>query len=65
MLHEERRGATAILTLDFPERRNALGMPMRERLVAAFERLEADAELRAIVLTGAGGYSAPAATSRT
>jgi enoyl-CoA hydratase/carnithine racemase len=55
MLHEERRGATAILTLDFPERRNALGMPMRERLVAAFERLEADAALRAIVLTGAGG----------
>ncbi len=56
MLHEERRGTTAILTLDFPARRNALGVPMREALVAAFERLEADAALRAIVLTGAGGH---------
>lgn len=55
MLTEARDGATAILTLDYPERRNALAMPMRQRLVDALEAIEADRELRAIVITGAGG----------
>ena len=55
MLTEARDGATAILTLDYPERRNALAMPMRQRLVEALEAIEADRELRAIVITGAGG----------
>ncbi len=55
MLTEERNGATAMLTLDYPERRNALAMPMRQRLVDALEAIEADRDLRAIVITGAGG----------
>ncbi len=55
MLTETRDGATAILTLDYPERRNALAMPMRQRLVDALEAIEADRALRAIVITGAGG----------
>jgi len=55
MLTETRDGATAILTLDYPERRNALAMPMRQRLVDALEAIEADRDLRAIVVTGAGG----------
>ncbi len=55
MLTEECRGATAILTLDYPERRNALAMPMRQRMVDALEAIEADRDLRAIVITGAGG----------
>jgi enoyl-CoA hydratase/carnithine racemase len=55
MLTETREGATAILTFDYPERRNALAMPMRQRLVDALEAIEADRELRAIVITGAGG----------
>ena len=55
MLDETRDGATAILTLDYPERRNALAMPMRERLAAAFDRIEADAAVRAVVVTGRGG----------
>jgi len=55
MLTESREGTTAILTLDYPERRNALGMPMRQRLVDALEAIEADRELRAVVITGAGG----------
>ena len=55
MLTESRDGATAILTLDYPERRNALAMPMRQRLVDALEAIEADRALRAIVITGAGG----------
>ncbi len=55
MLTEIREGAVAILTLDYPERRNALAMPMRQRLVDALEAIEANRELRAIVITGAGG----------
>ena len=55
MLTESREGAIAILTLDYPERRNALAMPMRQRLVDALEAIEADRDLRAIVITGAGG----------
>lgn len=55
MLTEAREGATAILTLDYPERRNALAMPMRKRLADALEAIEADRDLRAVVITGAGG----------
>lgn len=55
MLTEHRDGATVILTLDYPARRNALAMPMREAVVAAMGRIEGDAAVRAVVLTGAGG----------
>lgn len=55
MLQETRIGATAILTLDYPARRNALAIPMRAALAEAFDRLEADAALRCVVLTGGGG----------
>lgn len=55
MLREERHGATVVLTLDYPERRNALAMEMRERFIAALERIEGDGSVRAIVVTGAGG----------
>jgi enoyl-CoA hydratase/carnithine racemase len=55
MLEEERRGGIALLTLNYPERRNALAIPMRQALADAFERLEADASVRSVVLTGAGG----------
>lgn len=55
MLSETREGATAVLTLDYPQRRNALAVPMRQRLVDALEAIEADRTLRAVVITGAGG----------
>jgi enoyl-CoA hydratase/carnithine racemase len=55
MLTEARDGATVVLTLNNPQRRNALAMPLREGLIAAFERIEADRAIRAVVLTGAGG----------
>ncbi len=55
MLTEHRDGLTAVLTLNYPERRNALAIPMRRALVEALERIEADPALRAIVITGAGG----------
>ena len=55
MLTQTQDGATAILTLDYPARRNALAMPMRQAVVDAMERIEGDPAVRAIVLTGAGG----------
>lgn len=55
MLTETRDGATAILTLDYPARRNALAMPMRQGIVDAMERIEPDPAIRAVVITGAGG----------
>jgi enoyl-CoA hydratase/carnithine racemase len=53
---ETRQGSTAILTLNRPERRNALSMPMREALLAATDRIEEDRSIRAVVITGAGGH---------
>ena len=55
MLREHRDGDTVVLTMDNPARRNALATPLRLALVEALERLEGDATVRAIVLTGAGG----------
>jgi enoyl-CoA hydratase/carnithine racemase len=52
---EQRDGGVLTLTLDYPERRNALAMPLREELHRILDAAQADAEVRAIVLTGAGG----------
>ena len=54
MVITERRGAIAVLTLDNPEKMNALGGSMLADLTAAFEAAEADAGVRAVMLTGAG-----------
>ncbi len=55
MLHEERDGATAILTLDYPERRNALAMPMRVKIIEAMDQIESDTSVRAVVIVGGNG----------
>ena len=55
MLQHIQNGATAILTLDYPARRNALAMPMRVALLTALDAIEADRTVRVVVLTGAGG----------
>jgi len=55
MLLETRDGPTVVLTLNNPRRRNALAMRLREALIVAFERIEADRTIRAVVLTGASG----------
>jgi len=46
----------AVVTLDRPERRNALNLEIKNLIADAIETLERDASVRAIVLTGAGGY---------
>ena len=44
----------ATITLNRPEALNALTVPMKEALLAAFRRLERDKAIRAVILTGAG-----------
>jgi enoyl-CoA hydratase/carnithine racemase len=54
----ERDGHVAHLQLNRPERINALGKAMLLEIQQAMDALEADAEVRAIVLSGAGrGFS--------
>jgi enoyl-CoA hydratase len=50
----ERRGAAAMLTIDRPRRRNAVDAATAAALREGLERFEADAEARALILTGAG-----------
>lgn len=51
----ERRGGVATVTLDAPERRNALTPAMADRLRAACDELDADASVGAVVVRGEGG----------
>jgi enoyl-CoA hydratase/carnithine racemase len=51
----ERSGSSALLTIDRPERRNAVDGATAERLQECFERFEEDADARVMVLCGAGG----------
>ncbi|WP_320671745.1 enoyl-CoA hydratase-related protein [Patulibacter defluvii] len=46
----------ATITLDAPERRNALTTATARALIAACERIDADLAVGAVVVTGAGGY---------
>ena len=50
----ERRGAAALVTIDRPERRNAVDGPTAEALHECFNRFEADDDARVMILTGAG-----------
>jgi enoyl-CoA hydratase/carnithine racemase len=50
-----RDGGVLTLAMDYPARRNALAIPLREQLFDLLEAAEGDATLRAVVLTGTGG----------
>ena len=50
----EVRGRVGVITLNRPEVLNAWHAAMREELVAAFDAMEADERVGAIILTGAG-----------
>lgn len=47
-------GAIATITLDRPEKLNALTLPMLADLDAAFQAIEDDADVRVVVITGTG-----------
>jgi enoyl-CoA hydratase len=55
-VHTEQQGAVLTITLDRPQRRNAVDGPTALALRAAFEAFEADDSARVAVLTGAGGH---------
>jgi enoyl-CoA hydratase/carnithine racemase len=52
----QRQARVGLVTLNRPEQRNAYTARMGAELQAAFAELEADASVRAIVVTGAGKY---------
>jgi enoyl-CoA hydratase/carnithine racemase len=54
LLSVERRGAVALVTLERPEKRNALSIELRLELADAFGRLSEDERVGCVVLTGAG-----------
>jgi enoyl-CoA hydratase/carnithine racemase len=49
-----RSGGSTTLTLNRPDKRNALSLAMRDQLIAALDHCVADKACHAIVLTGAG-----------
>jgi enoyl-CoA hydratase len=51
----ERRGATAVVTMNRPEAKNALSLPMLVGMSDAWEEIDGDDSIRCAVLTGAGG----------
>ncbi|MGD6748232.1 crotonase/enoyl-CoA hydratase family protein [Streptomyces sp. BH106] len=54
-LDVRREGATLVLTLNRPEAKNALSLPMLVGLYDGWREADADDSIRSIVLTGAGG----------
>lgn len=50
----DNRGGIAVLTLNRPERLNALNYALIDRLLAILDAMEVDDSVRAIILTGAG-----------
>jgi 2-(1,2-epoxy-1,2-dihydrophenyl)acetyl-CoA isomerase len=55
----ELRGDRAVVTLDEPDRLNALSAPLVRQLRRALETLDSDPDVRSVVLTGArAGFSA-------
>lgn len=52
----EKDGGVAVVTMNLPEKRNALTRDLYVGLVRALEGLQEDADCRAVVLTGRGGF---------
>jgi enoyl-CoA hydratase/carnithine racemase len=50
----EVEGPVAIVTMNRPDQRNAINRGLRDGLRSAWERFEADAELKVAILTGSG-----------
>jgi enoyl-CoA hydratase len=55
MVGVEAGGGVLVVTIDRPEARNAVNRAVAEGIATAMDRLDGDVELRAGILTGAGG----------
>jgi enoyl-CoA hydratase/carnithine racemase len=61
VLLAEERGAVRVLTMNRPDKRNALNLELTQRLLAAIREADHEEGVRALVLTGAGqGFCAGA-----
>ncbi len=54
LLRTEILGSAALVTLNVPERRNVLSIALVDAIGSAFDALEANPNVRSVVLTGAG-----------
>jgi len=54
---EEREGRVAVLTINRPDKLNALSQQVRDEMLEILERLETDDEVGVLVITGAGEKS--------
>ena len=52
VVHAEVNDGVAVVTLDDPDRRNALDAAMVDQIIAAFDAIEADESVGAVVITG-------------
>jgi enoyl-CoA hydratase/carnithine racemase len=48
------RDNVAVITLNRPEQLNTYSVAMKDELLAAFDRVDADDEVRVVIVTGAG-----------
>jgi enoyl-CoA hydratase len=55
-VHFEQRGATAVITFDRPEARNAMTWAMYEQLDRALDRIASNDHARVTILRGTGGH---------
>jgi enoyl-CoA hydratase len=53
----EKRGRIAFVTVNRPDKLNALNIATRREILVAFEQLKTDDEVRVVILTGAGPKS--------
>jgi enoyl-CoA hydratase/carnithine racemase len=53
---ERAEDGIAVVTINRPERRNALNLEVKSRIAEAIGRLSSDPAVRVVVLTGSGGY---------
>lgn len=51
---KETAGAVALLTINRPDKRNALNEPTRSELIALLDECQQDAAIRVVIITGAG-----------
>jgi len=55
LVHVEQRGATLIITIDRPQQRNAINRATSQAIADALDRLDAEPQVRAGILTGRAG----------
>ena len=65
LVHVDIADRVATLTLDDPDRRNALTLPMVDEIIAAMDQIESDENVGAIVVTGAPPAFCAGPTSAT